>query len=118
MYVNGPGGSGLPGGERINGIRPTDGTDAPHPRGRRPGAAEGAETPLDRVEISAQARALAESDATAQSDATAESEPVGLLPQLVVRMRGRLASHFYDRPEVMAQTARNILESGDLREAG
>ena len=46
--------------------------------------------PVDTVEISDSARANAE----------AEVERVGLLPQLVVRLTGRLRAAFFDRPEV------------------
>ena len=113
MYVNGLGPGGARGSDGANGSRPVDGTGAPNPGVPTPrlGGEPGREAGPDRVEISAEARALAE------SEAAPEGEPVGLLPQLVVRMRGRLAAHFHDRPEIMAETAARILESGDLWEA-
>lgn len=101
MYVNGMGPNGARGPEGASGPRPPDGADGVD--GARNGTAAGRER-SDKVEISAEGRALA----------AAETEEVGLLPQLVVRMRGRLASGFYDRPDVMAETARRMLESGDL----
>lgn len=101
MYVNGMGPNGARGPDGASGPRPPDGADgAGTHRNGTPAPPDRA----DRVEISAQGRALAE----------AETEQVGLLPALIVRMRGRLASGFYDRPDVMAETARRILESGDL----
>lgn len=98
MYVNGMGPNGARGPEGASGPRPADAADD-----ARNGAAAG-RARSDRVEISAQGRALAE----------AETEQHGLLPQLIVRIRGRLASGYYDRPDVMAETARRIVESGDL----
>lgn len=109
MYVNGMGPGGARGPEGVNGSRSADGPGAP-PDGadvRRNGF-DGHDAVQDRVEISDEARAMAE------ADSTSETEESGLLPQLVVRMRDRLDAGFYDRPDVMAQTALNILKSGDL----
>lgn len=113
MYVNGMGPSGARGPDGVNGSRPVDGSGAPHDGTdvRRNGFEPGHEAGQDRVEISDRARALAE------AESSAETESVGLLPQLVVRMRGRLSEGYYDRPEVMAETALKILQSGDLQES-
>jgi len=98
MYVNGIGPNGAGGPDGTSGPRRADeagprNNDAAADRGR-----------ADKVEISAEGRALAE----------AETERNGLPPQLLVRIRGQLASGYYDRPDVMAETARRIVESGDL----
>lgn len=109
MYVNGMGPGGARGPEGVNGSRPVDGPGAPHNGAEvRRNGFDGHDAGQDRVEISAEARALAE------ADSTGETEQTGLLPQLVVRMRARIAEGFYDRPDVTAQTALNILKSGDL----
>ena len=110
MHVNGLGPRGPRGSEGPKGARPSDGPEPPHGGLRRNGAEPGHEASPDRVEISAEARALS------VAETGTEGERVGLLPQLVVRMRGRLAANYYDRPEVMAETARRLLASGDLQE--
>lgn len=113
MYVNGMGPGGPRGPEGVNGSRPADDSGAPRNGNdvRRNGFEHGREAGPDRVEISAEARALAE------AESAGETEQTGLLPQLVVRMEHRLAEGYYDRPEVMAETALKILQSGDLGES-
>lgn len=111
MYVNGTGPAGPRGPEGANGSRPVDGSGAPHNGTdvRHNGFERGQEVVQDRVEISDEARAMAE------AESAPETEQTGLLPQLVVRMRARMAQGYYDRPEVMAETALKILQSGDLQ---
>jgi hypothetical protein len=57
---------------------------------------------LERVETSVQGRAMA------------EAERAGTDPEQMARLAGRLGSGFYQRPDVMTETARRILLSGDL----
>jgi hypothetical protein len=44
----------------------------------------------------------------------AEAEQVGLGPEQLARIRGRLSSGFYNRLDVMTETARRIVVSGEL----
>ncbi|RMH11884.1 MAG: hypothetical protein D6701_14385 [Gemmatimonadetes bacterium] len=55
----------------------------------------------DRVEISAEGRALAASEGA-------------LSPERLVAIRARLENAFYDQPEIAGEVARRILASGDL----
>lgn len=52
-----------------------------------------------------------------ESPAEERVDPVCSPAARLERVRARLASGFYDKPEVMARTALLILKSGDLRGA-
>ncbi|NNF26659.1 MAG: hypothetical protein HKN73_05540 [Gemmatimonadetes bacterium] len=64
-----------------------------------------AERSTDTVEISAQARAAIEQ----------QTERIGLLPQLVVRMTGRLRAAFFDRPEITSESTADLARSRPAR---
>lgn len=68
----------------------------------------------DRVEISDEARALAEkAQAEAAIDIEGPPQPV-LTPEQLEALRGRVEAGYYDRPEVLDQVADRLLDSGDL----
>jgi hypothetical protein len=71
----------------------------------RAGPEERAESRGDQVDISEEARALAE-------QAGADSVPV--TQAKLAEIQGRLNTGFYDQPEVAIDMARRILEAGDL----
>lgn len=98
MYVNGMGPNGPPGPEGASGPRPIDGLEVGS------GAAQESlpREREDRVEISDQGRAMA------------EAERAGLAPEQIARLRGRVDAGFYNRSDVMAETAVRIARSGDL----
>ncbi len=81
---------------RDDGRRPSVPAD-----GRRGGRGD------DRVDISAEARALAE-------EAPAEAPEGVLPPDRLVDLRRQIQARFYDQPEVAEQVARRIIERGDL----
>ena len=62
----------------------------------------------DRVEISEEARALAQQ---ARAD---EAGQVELTPDRIAEIKARIVGHFYDQPEVIADVADRLLDSGDL----
>ncbi len=98
MYVNGVGPHGPPGPEGASGPRPIDGLE---------GGVGGVQDASlrdreDRVEISDRGRAMSEAD------------QAGLGPEQIARLRGRVDAGFYDRSDVMTETARRIARSGDL----
>lgn len=59
----------------------------------------------DQVDLSDAGRALAD---------RVQSEDEVLTPERTEELRQRVADGVYDEPEVMEETARRILESGDL----
>ena len=99
MYVNGVGPNGPLGPEGTSGPQQVDRLGSDGPVGSEPTAGRDR---ADRVEISVQGRALAEADRA------------GLGPEQMARLRGRVSSGFYDRPDVMSETARRMIASGDL----
>ncbi len=99
MYVNGMGPAKGPlGPEEAPGARKADGASP----GTRSDAPTGNRERADRVEISSQGRAMA------------EAADAGLSAEQVSWFRGRLDAGYYDAPEVMSETARRLLRSGDL----
>jgi len=62
----------------------------------------------DRVEISDEARALAQQ---ARADEAGQPE---LTADRIDQIKGRIAENFYDQPEVIADLADRLLDSGDL----
>ena len=61
----------------------------------------------DRVEISDEARALAQSEAPERPEGTLEQERLADLCR-------RVQARYYDAPDVAEDVARRILDSGDL----
>lgn len=99
MYVNGMGPNGPLGPEGTQGPRPVERLEGDGPAAREPAAARDR---ADRVEISVQGRAMA------------AAEQAGLGPEQLARLKGRVDSGFYNRADVMTETARRIVVSGDL----
>lgn len=99
MYVNGMGPNGPLGPEGTPGLRPVDRSESDGPAASEASAVHDR---ADRVEISLKGRAMA------------EAEQAGMGPEQLARIRGRVSSGFYDRPDVMSETARRIVVSGDL----
>lgn len=62
----------------------------------------------DRVEISDEARALAQQ---ARAD---ETGPAELSADRIAEIKAKIAGNFYDQPEVIADVADRLLDSGDL----
>ena len=88
----------------VNGMGPDgpEGTSGSRPVARSEGDGLGAREagPVrDHAETSVQRRAMAEAEQGSEQ---------------LARIRGRVRSRFYNRPEVMTETARRIVVSGDL----
>ena len=95
-------------------VRPEANREAPsasEPEVVRPAQAPAEAPRADRVEISEEGRALAENVAAAEGGAE------GLAPERVSELREMVVGGKYDRPEVIAEVARRMSASGDLRSA-
>ena len=101
MYVDGVGGAG------------------PRPSGAHPAASSAPKAQVaPRAELRTRARALVDTvelSKPTQPPTEVDVDPVGLLPQLVVRMTDRLRAAFFDRPEVKGESGPGALGSSEVR---
>ena len=85
--------------------RPAPATGAPpvRPNSAQPAAVEAVRPPSDNVSLSDAARHLA-----AQASAGVLSGELQLSPERLKEVSQRVASGYYDRPEVVQETARRV----------